>query len=69
MDHGKPLPTIDLDSLLNRTFISQPDDHGEQTRAKIISAQPLDETTADGSEQLHRFKCKVGAKAYSSMRK
>ncbi len=67
VEHGEPLPTIDIDSLLNRTFITSPDEHGEQTRAKVLSAQPLIETTADGSEQLHKFKCKVGTKVFEEV--
>ncbi|CAB9522786.1 hypothetical protein SEMRO_1340_G264410.1 [Seminavis robusta] len=70
---GGTLPTIDVSGLLNRTFITNPDDNGEQARAKIVSATPTGETDADGKEAVFRFRCKHGdkcfdeTKAYSKM--
>ena len=54
------LPTIDVTNLLNRTFIANPDDSGQQTRAKVISAVPVNETDADGVDQIYKFRCKHG---------
>ena len=45
---GQRLPNVDASKLLGRTFISEPDEKGEQLRAKIESIIPLGDHTADG---------------------
>ena len=45
---------------LGRTFISNPDDNGEQRSSQILEAQVTGETTADGKDTILRFKCKHG---------
>ena len=57
---GGPMPTVDVKGLLNRTFISNPDEEGVQVRAKVVSAQPTMQTDADGTDAVYRFKCKHG---------
>ncbi|CAB9515932.1 expressed unknown protein [Seminavis robusta] len=57
---GGDLPIIDITNLLNRTFITHPNEEGEQHRAKIVSAEATGETNADGSAAVYRFKCKHG---------
>ena len=61
------LPVFDVSDLLNRTFITLPDDDGEQHRAKIEDVQVSKDKTADGKEILLRFKCKVGAKRFEEV--
>ncbi|CAB9525513.1 Retrotransposon protein [Seminavis robusta] len=58
--NGGSLPTIDITNLLNRSFITNPNEEGEQSRAKVVSAEPTGETDADGSEAVYRFRCKHG---------
>ena len=64
---GGSLPTTDIIGLLNRTFITNPDDEGEQHRAKIVSAEPTDQTDADGATIVYRFKCKHGDKTWEEV--
>ena len=64
---GGELPTIDITNLLNRTFITNPDDSGQQSRAKVISAEPTGETDADGVDQVYRFRCKHGDKIFEEV--
>ena len=47
--------TVDVVNLLNRTFITNPNEYGEQVHAKILSAEPLGRTDADGVDQLYKF--------------
>ena len=54
------LPTIKLGDIVGRTFISNPDENGEQRRSQILEAQVTGETTADGKDAILRFKCKHG---------
>ena len=65
-NNGK-LPTIDPDSLLNRTFITSPDADGEQDRAKIISIEPTDKCAADTKQCLFKFRCEAGSKRYEEI--
>ncbi len=67
LDKGGSLPTIDVESLLGRTFISQPDEAGEQARAKVEEGKPTNETTADGTQQLLKFKYSVGDKVFEEV--
>ncbi|MCA1800264.1 MAG: hypothetical protein LC650_03130, partial [Actinobacteria bacterium] len=64
VDRGEMLPTIDSTGLLGRTFIPNPDDNGEQTRAKVEGVDLIGKQTADGKEELYRFRCKVGDKTF-----
>jgi hypothetical protein len=61
------LPTIDTKGLIGRTFINDPDDYGEQTRAQIEEVSPTEETTADGQETIFKFRCKVGDKTFDEV--
>ena len=64
---GGTLPTIDVEDLVGRTFIDNPDDDGVQLRAKIESATPIGKQVADRSEDLYRFQCKVGDKTFEEI--
>ena len=44
---GGTLPTIEVADLLGRTFISEPDETGEQMQAKISRIEATEETSAD----------------------
>ena len=66
LDDGE-LPVIDVTDLLNRTFITNPDDNGEQVRAKIIGAEPTTETTADGRSVVYNFRCKHGEDVWNEL--
>ena len=64
---GKDLPTIDISDIIGRTFITSPDDIGEQKRAQIEDAEFLQQRTADESQPLIRFKCKVGNEKFDEI--
>ena len=54
LDHS--LPNIDVPVLLGRTFINDPDETGEQTRAWIEKVEPIGRTTPDGKQELFQFR-------------
>jgi hypothetical protein len=56
---GKPLLNIDTSALLRWTFINDPDEKGEQIRAKIDDIAPTGDWTADHKHRLFRFKVKI----------
>ena len=58
--HSRSLPTIDVGQILGRTFITTPNENGEQSRARIEGAKFLQQRTVDGAEPLIKFKCRVG---------
>ena len=65
---GNEQPTIlKIDDIVGRTFITDPDDEGEQGRAKIIEAHPTGDTTPDGVNAIIRFKCKYGEKHFDEV--
>ena len=64
---GMNLPTLDSKHLLGRTFISSPDDNGEQRRAKIEDIEATGRTASDGREPLFKFRCKVGEKRFEEI--
>ena len=61
------MPTIDVESLLERTFITEPDKHGDQHRATIEGFEETKDKTADGTELLYKFKCKVGREQFEQI--
>ena len=64
---GGQLPTFDVEDLIGRTFIDNPDDEGVQVRATIEAATPTGRNVADKSERLYKFRCKVGDKAFEEI--
>ena len=50
--NGHDLPTIDIGSIIGRTFITTQDEDGEQVRARIDEAKFLQDRTADEAEPL-----------------
>ena len=61
------LPTIDpdtMETILGRTFITTPDEEGEQKRATVEAMEFTQDRTADEAEPLMRFKCKVGSQRF-----
>lgn len=64
---GGNLPTIDVESIQGRTFITTPDAEGEQKRAQIESVEPTEEFASDGKERLFRFRCKVGEERFEEI--
>ena len=65
--NGHDLPTIDIGSIIGRTFITTQDEDGEQVRARIDEAEFLQDRTADEAEPLLRFKCSVGNKRFDEI--
>ena len=63
---GEPI-IIDASGLLNRTFISNPDESGEQHRTKIIGVQLTDKTDAAGTDPLLKFRVKHGEKVWNEI--
>ena len=67
IESGGTLPTVDVGDLMGRTFITDPQDDGEQTRAKVVGIEALAEATADNAERLYKFKCTVKDKVYEEI--
>ena len=67
LERGGKLPTLDSADLLGRTYITDPDDEGEQHRAKIVDVGVLEERTPDGMQPLFRFRSKVGDKTFEEI--
>ena len=65
--NGGDLPTINIDDIIGRTFITSPDSDGEQVRAQIEEASFLQQRTADEMEPLIKFQCKVGNKRFEEI--
>jgi hypothetical protein len=61
------LPTVQVGDLLGCTFISEPDEEGEQMRAKNSGIHATGVTTLDDMEQLYKFKCKVKDKVFEEI--
>ena len=66
-NEAKSMPTINVGSLIDRTFISDPDEDGEQLRAQVQNIEDTGKHTADGREALYEFKCKVGEKTFEEI--
>jgi hypothetical protein len=64
VNRGELLPTIDSTGLLGRTFIPDLDKEGEQTQARVEGVNLMNQQTADGKEELYKFRCKVGEKTF-----
>ena len=54
--------------LLGSTFISEPDETGEQMRAKISRIEATKETAADYLQRMHMFQCDVGDKVFEEIK-
>ena len=67
LENGGDLPTLDSSSFLGRTFITTPDDSGEQRRATIEQVQLTKNKTPDGMQPLFKFKCRVGTKTFEEV--
>ena len=67
VNSGGDLPTIDITDILGRTFITSPNESGEQTRARIGDAEFTQQRTADEMEPLIKFKCRVGDKRFEQV--
>ena len=67
LENGGKLPELDSADILGRTFITTPDDDGEQRRARIEEAKPVEHRTADDMQPLWAFKCRVGDKVFEEI--
>ena len=63
----KDFVTIDATELLKRSFITLPNENGEQSRATIVEVHPTGESTADKTEPLFKFRAKVGTKTFEEI--
>ena len=61
------MPTINMDELICRTFITSPDADGEQKHAQIEGVTFLQQKMADKMEPLIKFRCKVGEKRFEEV--
>ena len=61
------LPSVDIKGLVGRTFITNPDDDGEQHRGKVLQAYPTGDMTPDGKEAILRFKCQHGDRMFEEI--
>ena len=67
INQGGSLPTIDVTDIIGKTYITLPNDHGEQFRATIVDVLPTGETTPDRKEALLKFRSQVGGDAYEDI--
>ena len=67
VEQGLPLPSINTSNLLGRMFMNDPNENGEQVRAKIELAEPLGRTTPDGKQELFRFCARVREKSFKNI--
>ena len=67
IEAGGTLPTVNVSDLMGRTFITDPQENGEQTRAEVVGIEGLNEATADNAQRLYKFRCKVGDKVYEEI--
>ena len=58
---------VDASGLLNRTFISNPDENGEQHRTKIIGVEDTSRTNASGTDPILKFKVRHGEKTWNEI--
>jgi hypothetical protein len=65
---GGKLPTIEVADLLGHTFISEPDETGEQMWVKISRIEATKETSADYSQRMYKFQCEVGDKVFEEIK-
>ena len=66
-DKDKPAPKLDVEDIIGRTYITDPDENGEQGRAKIVEMHPTGDVTPDGKQAIHRFKCKYKDKFFEEV--
>jgi len=64
---GGSLPEIDAQDIIGKSFISMPDEKGEQQRARIVDVDISKEKAVDRDEHMLRFKCKVGEKTFDEV--
>ena len=64
---GGTLPTVDVGDLLDRTFISEPDENGEQMRARIRGIETTEKSTSDNTQRSFKFKCEVKDKVFEEI--
>jgi hypothetical protein len=62
VNRGGKLPEFDIQEIIGKTFLTMPDEKGEQQRASIAEVVPEQDKAVDRDEYLLRFKCKVGEK-------
>ena len=67
VNRGMPLPEFDIHEVIGKTFISMPDENGEQRRTKIVDVDVDDEKAVDRNEQMLRFKCQVGEDTFEEV--
>jgi hypothetical protein len=65
---GGTLPTIEVANLLGCTFISEPDETGEQMWAKISRIEATEETSADYTQRMYKFQCEVRDKVFEEIK-
>ena len=61
------LPGMDIKELTGRTFITNPNEDGEQFRATVVGAHATGELTADQTDAILRFKCKHGDRLFEEV--
>jgi hypothetical protein len=65
---GGTLSTIQMADLLGRTFISEPDETGEQMWARISRIEGTERTSADHTQRMYKFQCKVEDKVFEELK-
>ena len=68
IEAGGTLPTVEVADLLGRTFISEPDETGEQMRARISRIKMTKEATADYLQRMYKFQCDVGDRVFEEIK-
>ena len=65
--NGGNLPEVNINEIIGKSFISMPNEKGEQKHAKITDVDITDEKATDRDEQLLKFRCKVGEKTFEEI--
>ena len=68
IEAGGTLPTIQVADFIDHTFISEPDETGEQMRTRISRIKATEETSADHTQRMYKFQCNVGDKVFEELR-
>ena len=66
-EDGTQMPVLDVSDLINRTYITNPDENGEQLQAVIDQIEKTKERTANKKETLYKFQAKAGDKVYEEI--
>ena len=66
-EKGKPFPTFNPTDLYGRTYVTRPDDYGEQERVEIVGSKKLEDSDKIGPGKHPKDLVKWSIKGSSSL--